>query len=70
MKAKLLVGLFLMIAQTPKNDPSGVWEAETGSKYSMKLTGNDVKVTIVPNSNPRSGEMTFELTRQHQDRPE
>lgn len=53
MNVKVLLGLFLLMAQVPKNDPTGVWQAETGSKYSMKLTGSDVKVTIVPNSNPR-----------------
>ena len=54
MKLKLLLSLFLLMAQgLQKNDPTGVWQADSGSKYSIKLTGSDVKVTIVPNSNPK-----------------
>jgi hypothetical protein len=68
MKAKLLVGLFLMMAQMPKNDPSGVWQSESGSKYTMKLTGNDVKVSIVPNSNPKYIQYQVDLTLEKDER--
>jgi len=64
MKLKLLVGVLLMLAQVPKNDPTGVWEADSGSKYNMKLTGSDLKVTIVPNSNPRYLQYEVNLTLQ------
>jgi len=62
MNLKVLLGLFLLMGQVPKNDPTGVWQAETGSKYSMKLTGSDVKVTIVPNSNPKYLDYQVNLT--------
>ena len=51
-----------MLAQVPKHDPTGVWQAETGSKYNMKLTGSDVKVMIVPNSNPKYLQYEVNLT--------
>src|SRR5215467_5217607 len=63
MKANLLIGLLLMIVQAiPKHDPTGVWQAESGSKYAMKLTGNDLKVAIVPDSNPRYLQYQVDLT--------
>src|SRR5215471_18353023 len=62
MKAKLLVGLLLVTAQIHKNDPTGVWQADSGSKYAMKLTGNDLKVAIVPNSNSHFLQYQVDLT--------
>jgi hypothetical protein len=39
--------------QAPKNDPSGIWQTDTGSKYELRLTGKDLHVKIVPGSNPK-----------------
>jgi len=64
MKLKFLVGLILMMAQISKNDPTGVWQAETISKFNLKLTGSDLKVTIVPDSNPKFLEYEVNLTLQ------
>ena len=43
----------LLLAQVPKNNPNGVWEAETGSQFQMRLNGKDLHVNIVPGSNPK-----------------
>ena len=43
----------LLVAQVPKNNPNGVWEAETGSQFQMRLNGKDLHVNIVPGSNPK-----------------
>ena len=45
--------LSLLSAQVPKNNPNGVWEAETGSQFQMRLNGKDLHVNIVPGSNPK-----------------
>ena len=45
--------LSLLSAQVPKNNPNGVWEAETGSQFQMRLSGKDLHVNIVPGSNPK-----------------
>ncbi len=45
--------LSLLSAQIPKNNPNGVWEAETGSQFQMRLNGKDLHVNIVPGSNPK-----------------
>src|SRR3989442_2326614 len=39
--------------QAPKNDPNGIWQTDTGSKYELRLTGKDLHVKIVPGSNPK-----------------
>jgi hypothetical protein len=52
MKAAVLM-LFFLSPQVIKNNPNGVWEAESGTRYSMQLTGLDLKVQIVEGSNPR-----------------
>ena len=64
MKLNFLLAVLLMLAQVPKNDPTGVWQADSGSKYKMKLTGSDLKVTIVPNSNPKYLQYEVNLTLQ------
>jgi hypothetical protein len=61
MIAKLVLGLLLLTGQIPKNDPNGVWQAESGSKYNIKANGSDLKVTIVPNSNPKFIEYQVDL---------
>jgi hypothetical protein len=45
--------LFLLVllsaqVQMPKNDPNGVWEATTGTKFQLAVSGKDVDVRIVP----------------------
>jgi hypothetical protein len=60
MKIGLLLGMFLLSAQIPKNDPNGIWEADTGSKYAMRLSGTDLRVEIVEGSNPRF--LKYEVT--------
>jgi hypothetical protein len=53
MKAAVLFSVFLIWAQMPKNDPNGVWEAQTGSRFTLRLTGSNLNVRIVEGSNPR-----------------
>ena len=53
MKPIFVLGLVLLAAQIPKNDPNGIWESESGSKYSLKLSGSDLHVQILEGSNPR-----------------
>ena len=43
----------LFAQQTPKNNPNGVWDSETGSQYEIRLTGKDLHVRMVPGSNPK-----------------
>jgi len=51
---KLLpLALILLLAQIPKYNPNGVWEAETGSQFELRLTGSDLHVKIVPGSNSK-----------------
>jgi hypothetical protein len=53
MTALLLsIALILTQNQAPKNDPNGTWEAETGTKYEITLSGADLRVQLVPGSNP------------------
>lgn len=53
MTSALIVGLLLLAAQIPNNDPNGVWQSETGSRYALKLSNMDLHVEIVEGSNPR-----------------
>ena len=36
----------------PKNDPNGIWQSDTGTKFEMKLTDKNLKVQLVSGSNP------------------
>ncbi len=51
MKTALLVPLLLLL-QIPKNNPTGIWEAETGTQFDLRLAGSDLKVGLVEGSNP------------------
>jgi hypothetical protein len=54
MKSVFLILLALSVQQrpqAPKNDPTGVWQSETGTKFDMKMTGNEIKVHLVEGSN-------------------
>jgi hypothetical protein len=71
---KLLLAVLMsawVVAQIPKNDPTGVWQAESGSKlgskYSMKLSGADLEVSLVPKSNPKYVDYRVNLKLQEED---
>jgi hypothetical protein len=55
MKFLLLILMSTLLQQkppqAPKNDPTGVWQSDTGTKYDMKLTGSDLQVRLVDGSN-------------------
>jgi len=57
--------LTLLTAQIPKYNPTGVWEAETGSQFELRLSGSDLHVKIVPGSNPKF--LEYELDMKNQD---
>lgn len=65
----LLVALAL--SQIPKNDPNGVWQAEsgskTGSKFRIKLNGPELDVALVPNSNAKYVDYQVNLKLQEED---
>jgi hypothetical protein len=65
IKPIFLLGLFLIGAQTPKNDPNGVWQADSGTKFSFRLTGSDLKVQVVEGSNPRY--LKYEMNLKNQE---
>jgi hypothetical protein len=46
------IALLFFALQIPKNDPTGTWEAETGTQYKLQLSGSDLKVLLVEGSNP------------------
>jgi hypothetical protein len=49
----LLVSAFLQQpAQPAKNDPNGVWQSDSGTKFEMKLSDSNLKVQLVDGSNP------------------
>jgi len=48
----LVIAMFLAQAPPPKNDPNGTWESETGTRFELRLTGDDLHVQLVAGSNP------------------
>ena len=62
----LLLVLPLVFAQIPKNNPNGIWEAETGSQYEMRLTGKDLHVRIVPGSNSKFVQYEVEMKNEEE----
>ena len=60
MKSLLFITL-LTLSQIPKNDPNGIWEASTGSRFQLRLMGSDLHVQIIPGSNPTFLEYSLEL---------
>jgi hypothetical protein len=66
MKSAIALALFLVLNQMPKNNPNGVWQAETGSKFNLQLSGSDLKVQIVEGSNPRYLEYELNLRNQEE----
>ncbi len=61
MQTAVLIGLILVSQVMPKSNPNGTWEADTGSQFELRLVGSDVKVRIVPGSNPRFLEYELDL---------
>jgi hypothetical protein len=53
MKVLALIAALLVPQNVSKYDPTGVWVAETGSKYEMRLTGGDLHIQLVAGSNPK-----------------
>ncbi|HEY2383234.1 MAG TPA: hypothetical protein VGK48_18825 [Terriglobia bacterium] len=35
-----------------KNDPNGVWQSDSGTKFDLRLTDSNLKVKLVEGSNP------------------
>jgi len=52
MKLSILA-LALLLAQIPKYNPNGVWQADSGSQYDIRLTGSNIHVQMVAGSNPK-----------------
>ena len=66
MKSAFVLGLFLLTTQIPKNDPNGVWQSESGTKYSFRLSGKDLHIQIVDGSNPRFLKYEVDLKSQEE----
>jgi len=54
MKTAALVAMamFLVQNQPSRTDPNGTWEAETGTKFEIRLSGGDLRVNLIEGSNP------------------
>ena len=50
----------------PKNDPNGVWQSASGTQYSLKLSGKDLRVQLVEGSNARYLKYEVNLTNQEE----
>jgi hypothetical protein len=52
----LVVLLFTLLFQNApansKNNPEGVWQSDSGTKFELKLSDSDLKVQLVDGSNP------------------
>ncbi len=69
MKTALVLGTFLLMqapAPMPKNDPNGTWQSASGTQYSLRLTGKDLKVQLVEGSNPRYLKYEVDLKNQEE----
>ena len=53
MKLIILAVTVLLTQQIPKHNPNGIWLAQSGSEYEIRLTGSDLRVRMVPGSNPK-----------------
>ena len=49
----LLLSLITIQVQIPKNDPTGVWESTSGTRYELRLAGTQLEVKLVPGTNQR-----------------
>jgi hypothetical protein len=52
MVSLLLLVSLLFAPQAAKNDPNGVWQSDSGTKFRMTLTDANLKATLVDGSNP------------------
>jgi len=60
------LALALLVAQkVPKNDPNGLWLADSGSQYELHLNGANLQVKLVSGSNPKF--LSYEVTLTNQD---
>jgi hypothetical protein len=67
--ALLLVSCGVVLGQVPgqtKNNPNGTWESASGTRYNLRLTGQNLEVHLVDGSNPTYLEFEMTLT-QHKD---
>jgi len=62
----IILVLTLLVAQIPKHNPSGIWQAETGSQYEIRLNGTDLRVNIVPGSNPKFLQYEVEMKNEEE----
>jgi len=61
MKLLALALTLLFSQQIPKNNPNGVWEAESGSQFELRLAGSDLHVKLVPRSNAKFLQYEIEM---------
>jgi hypothetical protein len=66
MKLLILALTFLSAQVMPKNNPNGIWEAESGSQYQFVLMGSDLHVKLVAGSNPRFVQYEVDLKNQEE----
>lgn len=55
MKSAIVLILALaasLAAQATRNDPAGVWQSESGTKFEISINGSDLQVHLVKGSNP------------------
>jgi hypothetical protein len=53
MKTALFLAIAMLFQnQPPKNDPNGTWEAETGTKFELRLSGDELRIQLVEGSHP------------------
>ncbi len=50
----------------PRNDPNGVWQSESGTQYTLRLSGKELRVQLVEGSNPRYLKYEVNLTNQEE----
>jgi hypothetical protein len=62
MNTLFLILLLAQALQMPKNDPNGVWEAPTGTKFQIAINGRDLAVHLVPGSNQTYIEYEMKLS--------
>src|SRR5262245_17686764 len=48
-----VLALTLLFVQTPKFNPTGTWELDSGSQYQIRMNGSDLEIKLVQGSNPR-----------------
>jgi hypothetical protein len=61
MKALALIATLLFSQNISMYDPTGVWLAESGSKYEMRQTGTDLHVQLVSGSNAKFLEYELDM---------